>query len=131
MPAVHIEYRHGILTQEAKTVLKEVIRTDLSFRFSTTRLTLGLKDFGIKLDELSEDSEPTNDIVVRVQLHAYRERLAADIDQEARFIARNLVVALSELDIDKTMDIGVSLLFAEIGWGTASVARNYVEEGDR
>ena len=119
MPPVYIEHRLMALGKGPADVLKQVVRREAADLFSTPELSLSQGDFSLILVPLSEGSEPTHDITIRVQLHAFPERLEKN-DPNAETMATAISQAMTGM-LPKGTTIGVSLLCAEIGWGTSTI----------
>lgn len=121
MPKVDIDYKPFLLRGDnqhlAFEALKKAVSNFCSNFFSTKDLQLNRNDFSFTFTEAGEHDELTNDLIVRIQLHAFPERLSRIDDSSATFA---LVIA-DEIAMftDFNLTVGVSLLFAEIGWGTS------------
>lgn len=132
MPPLYIEFMPETLDEVAAQKLKDVLRKDTSERFSVTGRPLTEDDMTVIFVQLHEWSEPTHDIVVRIQLHHDEERLEnGRPDRDAQEIADKIAEALAGLLVDQEFTIGVAPLYAEIGWGTATVSRNHFDVGNR
>jgi hypothetical protein len=120
MPRVVVEYLQGFMNPIMATRLKELIRKDASMRFSTREHKLEEDDFTIIFNELSELSEATHPIVVRVELHNYPERLERiDTDAEEMATALQLCLVYAPSGHPDKIHIGVSILYSAISWGTS------------
>src|SRR5665213_565477 len=105
------------LDEVAAQKLKDVLRKDTSERFSVTGRPLTEDDMTVIFVQLHEWSEPTHDIVVRIQLHHDEERLEnGRPDRDAQEIADKIAEALAGLLVEDEVSVGVAPLYAEIGW---------------
>jgi hypothetical protein len=118
MPAVDVYHKMSMDTLVAED-LKRVIRHVGVDMFSSQDggITLGPEDFTILFHEAGPNDELTNDVIIRVQLHAFQNRLERT-DAKAAQLAMYASTALDPLVASNDFTIGVSLLIAEIGWGT-------------
>jgi hypothetical protein len=131
VPPIRIEFMPETLDETVAEKLMEVLRTDAAERFSVPSRQLTPGDMTVIFDELHPWSEPTHDIVVRMDLHNDPHRLAKDIDAEAGKMAKLIANALEELKVDEDVTIGVALMYGPIGWGTAVARRNNTTVGGR
>jgi len=121
MPGVDIYYRHGVMDTEVASAIKAAVREHGADTFSTSEIQLGEGDFSFKFYPPEKFDELTNDIIVRIRLHHFPERIKDDPDALPQGIALLLGVALSQVEeFDPTRTIGVEILICEIGWGTAT-----------
>lgn len=119
MSAVHVEYAAYDTIRIPFWALEGVrraIQKEAPKLFSVEELALNNGDFSFKwlpadhpLDLL------THDIIVRLQLHHFPERVQ-DCDAKALQLAERISVL-----IRGQFSVGVSLLLAEIGWGAVAV----------
>jgi hypothetical protein len=131
VPPIRIEFMPETLDEDAAQKLKDVLRKDTSKRFSVSSRQLTEGDMTVIFDELHPWSEPTHDIVVRMDLHNDSERLEKDIDAEAQQIADLIAATLQDLSVEEETTIGVAPMYGPIGWGTATVQRHSFDDTDR
>lgn len=120
MPGVDVYYRYGVMSPEVADAIKETVRRYGASVFSTSEIELSQNDFSFKFYPPEKYDELTNDLIVRIRLHHFPERLV-DTDGKSRAIALAIGLALFQIeDFDPQRTIGVETLVSEIGWGTAT-----------
>lgn len=85
-------------------------------RFSVPDRKLDENDFSVVLHPVEKPSLLTHHVVIRIQLHAYPERVH-EADGKARALAEKMSRELADDFGHSDFAVGVSLLLAEIGWG--------------
>lgn len=111
MPRVVVEYREGFLDDFGIGRLKNLIRREAIERFSTRTVALKDDDFSFIFHKAGQYDELTHDIIVRLELHFFPERLIVPSDVNAQEVAEAIAVRITN------STVGVSILFCEIGWG--------------
>lgn len=120
MPGVDVYYRYGVMSPKVAAAIKEAVRRYGAPTFSTPEITLSEDDFSFKFHQPEKYDELTNDLIVRIRLHHFPERLL-DTDGKSEAIALVIGLALSQLeDFNPERTIGVEILVTEIGWGAAT-----------
>lgn len=124
MPQVIIE--HDIsLSDKTKVRLVETLRKLCARLFSTEAWPLTLDDFGVKFNHLKPPSRSTNNVVVRITLHPFEDRI--ERSETHAVLIRNAVLLALEADkqlLEKAVGasllirptVGVSLTYAHIAW---------------
>lgn len=130
MPPLYVEFMPDTIDGEAAQKLVDVLRPDTAERFGVPGRPLTEDDMTVIFVELHKWSEPTHDIVVRMQLHNDQQRLDK-ADHDAAEMAHLIADTLRELRIEEELTVGVALGYFPIAWGTASVPRNSFDDSDR
>lgn len=107
-----------------KRTLDEAIREAGAKLFSSAEhgFVLSEDDFTIVFPNVQRARPMTQDVIIRVQLHHFAWRLQ-DTDGLAKELAEQITERLWMDHDEWGLTVGVSLLFTEIGWGTAVVDR--------
>jgi hypothetical protein len=126
VPDIQISYRPGALSVEEIEELKARLRLECVRRFSVGQLKLSLTDFRFHVFEATPPSELDRDVIVRIELHNFAERIQADRpDSNARELASELRDKLmyrhstTGWRIPGPRSVGVSLVFPAIYWASA------------
>lgn len=129
MPGVDIYYRHGVMSTEVADAIKEAVRHYGPLVFSTPEISLSESNFSFKFHRPEKFDELTNDLIVRIRLHEFPERLE-DTDEKSESIALAVAVALSKIEnFDSQRTIGVEQAVGHIGWGATTVMKAKVANG--
>lgn len=126
MPAIDIYFKHGLINNSYAfiNIVDRVTMFAAEKYFSSESIELTEDDFTVIFHEAGKWDQLTHDIVVRVQLHAFPERLV-DTDAKATAFAEDLALEFRTMFVlDKDLTVGVSLLVTEIGWGTYTATAN-------
>lgn len=120
MPGVDVYYRYGVMSPQVADAIKEAVRQYGAPTFSTSEITLSEDDFSFKFHRPEKYDELTNDLIVRIRLHHFPDRLL-DTDGKCKAIALIIGLTLSQIeDFNPERTIGVEILVCEIGWGAAT-----------
>jgi len=131
LPPIRLEFMPGTLDEAAVQRLKEVLKIDAAERYSVSSRQMKPGDFGVLVDELHPWSEPTHDLVARMDLHNDPERLAKNIDAEAQEVADLIAATLMGLRVEQDVTVGVAPMYGTVGWGTSAATRSDFFEDDR
>lgn len=126
MPGVDIYINrplHNMFDTDARDSLKTSVRRFGTTHFSVDeKITLNEHDFSFKFHTPEIGDELTHDLIVRVRLHAFEERLAHLDDTISAEMAHYIAEDLARFFLSWEVTIGVELMLAEIMWGTATTA---------
>lgn len=117
MPEVAVYYMAGRFSIEQLELIKAEVKKEGPALFSVAERKLSSSSFSFAFCELSSPSELTQDVIVRITLHHYPERKKA-ADSAAEKLASKLGRALSPDYRSVVTTVGVSVVLAELGWGT-------------
>jgi len=126
MPGVDVYLNSSIsfhLGAQERDSLKTSVRRFGTAHFSVgDKLVLSDRDFSFKFHSPEDGDELTNDIIVRIRLHEFEERLDNLDDAISAEMAHYIAEGLSTFFLGWEITIGVELMLAEIMWGTAITA---------
>lgn len=124
MPDIRLQYRssgyRGVLYDWQVEALVSLLRQACAKRFSVPELELSADDFDVYVEPLHKLSTQKQDVTIRIVLHNFPERVAA-ADRHAAEVAEEVRLQLRAGAHDSYhRTVGVSLVFGEIAWATAS-----------
>lgn len=121
MPGVDVYYRESFhMSTEVADAIKDAVRDFGPLYFSTDSRKLGRADFSFKFHAPDAFDDLTNDVIVRIRLHHFEERLLKLNDDKAAELADFIAFVLAKSNFIYEMTMGAELMLAEIMWGSAS-----------
>lgn len=121
MPGVDVYYKHGFMEESVADALRTAVAEFGQTEFSTSDWQLGLNDFSFKFHRPEKYDRLTHDLIVRIRLDAFDERVERISDQMAENLAWSIRNAVSALfKPARVLDVGVELMLASISWGAAT-----------
>lgn len=122
MPGVDIFHRVEVgFSDQVCSSIKESVRHFGVANFSVENLILlSEQDFSFKFYSPEKGDELTNDIIVRIRLHAFEERLLRISDETCGELAHYIAADLFKFYPGREIIVGIELMMAEVMWGTAS-----------
>lgn len=124
MPGVDV-YLRGSINDHFGTQERDSLKTSVR-RFGTAhfsvdeKLVLNDRSFSFKFHAPEGGDELTNDIIVRIRLHEFEERLDNLDDTISAEMAHYIAEDLARFFLSWEITVGVELMLAEIMWGTAT-----------
>lgn len=122
MPGIEVHYRRRLFDErdkgEALRRLREIVRDYGVEVFSAPEVQLSTDDFTFKFIEAERYDHLTHHIIVRIQLHAFKSRLE-NTDEKSAALAEIIAGEVAQSWLIQ-VSVGVSILVAEIGWGSAT-----------
>lgn len=121
MPGVDVYNRESVgLVDAVADSIKDSVRHFGAAHFSVGELMLSEHDFSFKFHHTERYDELTNDLIVRIRLHAFEGRRSIVTDQLASDFAVYISEDLRKFFPEREITVGVELILAEVMWGTAT-----------
>lgn len=120
MPQIVIEYDVEQIDEEQLNRLAETLAPLCAKLFSVSVWDIQSSEFGFKFEQIMPPSRSTHNVIVRIALHNFKNRLAHAPEHAAHIKESVLRILASYGHLDDTT-VGVALSYLPIEWSEGKV----------